>query len=244
MALTLAGCATIEQQQFALEALREEVQAFSTELRGVEDALSALGGQVREFEQAVDVRLADLDNQLAKPIEYPTPVCEFPELPLVETTSEDCEAPVELVIDNGSDKLLVGSVEEIRLTPPGVEIKARIDTGANSSSLNATDLVYFERDGEDWVRFNLIVTDEDSYLLEREVRRFVRVYSQSDTSGDRRPVVRMRVELGNIRGNFEFNLSDRRHLEHPVILGRNLLVDLVVVDVSEEYMNPLDEDRG
>lgn len=236
--LALAGCSTLEHQQMALEALREQVQKFSAELDRVDESLTALGGQVQDFEQAVDARLDGFDEALAKPVEFPTPVCEFPERLLPDTSSQACEPAVERVIENGTDKLLVGSVERIRITPPGIEIKARIDTGATSSSLNATNLVFFERDGEDWVRFDL-VAGEESYSLAREVRRFVRVYQQSDASGERRPVVRLRVELGNIRGHFEFNLSDRRHLEHPIILGRNLLVDLAVVDVSEEYLNPV-----
>ena len=237
----MLGCSTLEDQQLAFEALREDVQRVSSELGDVEESLSGVVRQVQRFEQAVDARFAGLDEELAKPIEFPTPVCEFPETPLEETTSQDCEVQVEQVVENGTDKLLVGSVERIRITPPGIEIRARIDTGASSSSLSATDLVYFERDGEDWVRFTLIAAEQETYVLEREVRRFVRVYQQSVREGDRRPVVLLRVELGNIRGNFDFNLSDRRHLKHPIILGRNLLMDLVVVDVSGEYLNPLSD---
>lgn len=239
--LALSGCSTLEHQQQAFEALREEVQGFSLELIQVEESLTTLNAQVRDFEQAVDARFALLDKELARPIEIPAAVCEFPEIALADTTSQVCEAPAPPIPEVGTDKLLVGSVERIRITPPGIEVRARIDTGANSSSLSATDLVYFERDGDDWVRFNLIISEQESYPVEREVRRFVRVFQQSDAQGARRPVVRLRVELGNIRGLYEFNLSDRRHLEHPIILGRNLLVDLVVVDVSEEYLNPLTE---
>ncbi len=243
-ALALAGCSTLEHHQLTLDALREEVRQLSTELGQVEESVRTLNGQVSGFEHLVDARFERLDEELAKPIQVPAPVCEFPELTVANTSSEACETTVERVVENGTEKLLVGSIERIRITPPGIAIDARIDTGADSSSLSATDLEYFERDGEDWVRFKLMVSEEKSYILEREVRRFVKVYQQSDSEGGRRPVVRLRVELGDIRDRFEFNLSDRRHLKHPAILGRNLLMDLVVVDVSEENINPLADGDG
>lgn len=238
-ALALAGCSTLEHQQRTLDALRQDVRQLSTELIRVEKSVSALNEQVRGFEQVVDARFERIGEELSKPVEFPTPVCEFPQVAVAATSSEACEATVERVIENGTDKLVVGSVERIRITPPGIEVDARIDTGADSSSISATDLEYFERDGEDWVRFKLTVSEEEIYVLEREVLRFVRVYQQSDIEGGRRPVVRLRVEIGSIRDRFEFNLSDRRHLKHPIILGRNLLMDLVVVDVSEKKLNSL-----
>ena len=118
-------------------------------------------------------------------------------------------------------------------------LTARIDTGANSNSLSAEDLVYFERDGDDWVRFNVRTDDGQVTTMEREVQRHVRVIQQSDPQGSRRPMVFLRVRLGNVLGNFEFNLTDRSHLRHPVILGREFLADLMLVDVGQEFLQPL-----
>ena len=122
-------------------------------------------------------------------------------------------------------------------------VAARIDTGADSNSLSATNLVFLERDGDDWVRFDLQARD-GTHTLEREVRRYVRVFQQSDTAGARRPVVLLRVQLGDILGNFEFSLSDRTHLKHAVILGRSLLMDLILVDVSQQFLQPLPDGEG
>ncbi len=234
----LAGCALLEDQRLALQDLREEVRGMADDLGAVEQSLGEVSGEVQRFEQAVGVRLDGIDAQLAKPIELPPPICKFPETPAVAPASTTCEAPAETLAEPGTDKAVVGSVERIRVTPPGIDVTARIDTGADSNSMSATNLVYLERDGDDWVRFDF-ETRDGTHTLERRVRRFVRVFQQSDADGTRRPVVRMRVQLGQVLGNFDFNLSDRTHLEHAVILGRSLLMDLMVVDVSQEFLQPL-----
>jgi len=46
-----------------------------------------------------------------------------------------------------SKKTIIGEVEQIRVIPGDVVLKARIDTGATTTSLNAMDVQHFERDG-------------------------------------------------------------------------------------------------
>ena len=137
-----------------------------------------------------------------------------------------------------ADKMLVGSLEYVYMDPPGVNVVARIDTGATSSSLHAENLVPFERDGEDWIRFDMMVNEKDSVSVERQIVRHVRVVQQADTSGSRRPVVTMRVRLGEIQDTFEFTLADRSHLENELILGRNFLADVTLVDVGQQFIQP------
>ncbi|MEQ8689482.1 MAG: RimK/LysX family protein, partial [Pseudomonadales bacterium] len=99
----------------------------------------------------------------------------------------------------------------------------------------AENVTPFERDGEDWVRFDLI--DKDTNVsIELPVERYVRVIQQSDKEGTRRPVVRMRIMLGNVKDSFDFTLADRSHLEQNMILGRNFLTDIAIVDVGRQYV--------
>ena len=239
----MAGCATLEDQQQALLDLRGDVHDVAAELGEVDSSLNGVSERMKRLERSVDARLDGIEEQLARPIELPPPVCEFPDIPASEPAGAACEAPEEVVTETGTEKMVVGSLERIRITPPGITINARIDTGADSNSLSATNMVFLERDGDDWVRFDLETGDE-TYTLERRVSRFVRVFQQSDPIGARRPVVQLRVQLGQILGNFEFNLSNRTHLKHAVILGRSLLMDLIVVDVAQEFVQPLPEGEG
>ncbi len=53
-----------------------------------------------------------------------------------------------------------GWVEKSTLVPWGVELKTKLDSGALTSSLHATDVESFEKDGDDWVRFTVNVEDQ------------------------------------------------------------------------------------
>lgn len=153
------------------------------------------------------------------------------------TTSRPVQRPAVI-----SDKQLVGSIERVHLSPPGITLQARIDTGAESSSLDARDITEFKRDGNTWVRFRIMDgNNEESVEIERRVVRHVRILQSSATEADRRPVVRLRVAIGSHAQIAEFTLSDREHLSYQVLIGRNVLTDVMVVDVSRTHIAPLAE---
>ncbi|MBL0010717.1 MAG: ATP-dependent zinc protease [Nitrosomonas sp.] len=133
-------------------------------------------------------------------------------------------------------RTLLGRIEKVYLDPPGMEFNARIDTGAQTSSLNAIDIVEFERDGKPHVRFNIInpKTGEKTEII-RRLRRYARVKELNNRESQNRPVVRMRVVIADIDEQINFTLVDRSKLKHQVLIGRNLLRDLAIVDVSKKY---------
>jgi hypothetical protein len=51
-------------------------------------------------------------------------------------------------------------VEKVKIVPEGLKVKAKLDTGAQNSSLHAVRAEKFERQGEKWVRFDLTIVDE------------------------------------------------------------------------------------
>ncbi|MFW6081165.1 MAG: ATP-dependent zinc protease [Desulfosalsimonas sp.] len=145
----------------------------------------------------------------------------------------------------GTGKLVVGRAENVRLTPPGHVFPARIDTGATTSSLDAQDLESFEREGEPWVRFNLKDTEEEkSYEIEKAVVRHVKILQASSPEPERRPVIELQFQLGKIKMVEEFTLEERGHLSHKVLIGRNILRDLMVVDVAREFTASMPEEKS
>lgn len=133
-------------------------------------------------------------------------------------------------------RTILGGVENVYLNPPGLEFTARIDTGAQTSSLNALDIVEFERDGKPFVKFKIIHPQTGEKIeLTRRLRRHALVKERNNRESQRRPVVRMRVELANINEHINFTLVDRGRHKHQVLIGRNLLRDLAIVDVSKKF---------
>ncbi len=147
--------------------------------------------------------------------------------------------PPEPEVRAAIDKLLVGEIENVLLTDLDLMVPARVDTGAATASLDARDIQVFERNSEDWVRFTIInpETGEPKELERRRVRR-VRIFQAGSEDPDRRLVVEMRITLGNVTQMAEFTLSDRSHLEFPMLIGRNVLRDVMVVDISQSHLAP------
>lgn len=129
---------------------------------------------------------------------------------------------------------ILGAEEFVAIEPPGVRLKARLDTGTGNSTLDARNVREFERDGKPWVRFMVPGADDAPPV---EVSRPV-LRSSPGRSGGRRYVVTLRTQLGGIDQFTEFMLSDRSGQSHPVVLGRNFLRDQALVDVARRFTLP------
>ena len=132
--------------------------------------------------------------------------------------------------------MLVGQLEKVRLDPPGLTYTARIDSGAEGSSLHAIDIVRFERDGKRWVRFKLENGNSEPVSMEREVARRVVVRQASQDEVDRRVKVLMRITIGSYTDMLEFSLNDRSAMEYPILIGRDFLRNNAMIDVSQEFV--------
>lgn len=132
------------------------------------------------------------------------------------------------------DRLIIGRVEHVVLTD-GLTFKARIDTGAGLTSLHATDLVQFERDGKAWVRFAIQEGNtKQQVTVERPVKRFINI-KQLSGEPQRRPIVLMTIKMGQLEERVEVTLTDRSGYLYEVLVGRNFLRDRAIVDVSKKF---------
>ena len=139
-----------------------------------------------------------------------------------------------------TDKLLIGRIEKVLLTPPERVFHARIDTGATTSSLDAKDLETFERDGESWIRFKIKdPKDGTLYNVEKPIVRWGKILQASVEKAIKRPVIELQFQIGHIKRVEEFTLQDRSHLDYQLLIGRNILRDLMIVDVSKKFVSPI-----
>lgn len=117
-------------------------------------------------------------------------------------------------------------------------IKAKIDTGAQTSALHATEITEFERSGEPWVRFLVQpwqVDDEDAVEVELPVhdRRTVR---SSSGHAQLRPVVLVKLTLAGRKVEAEVTLTDREEMVFRMLIGREALRQGFVVDSAASYL--------
>ena len=233
-----AGCAATGDsqapKQTPMAALSAKIQALEYQLLATQLAISTLNGEQLATRETLARQITDLDGKVENIPATMTSICSLATTSV--TTQCDQNAPTQTVVMSG-DKMVVGEMERVWIDPPGVSLTARVDTGAHSSSLHAENLVEFERDGDDWVRFD-VVADDSNTTLERPVTRYVRVFQQADPVGTRRPVVAVRLRLGDVQDSFEFTLADRSHLNFQMLLGRNFLTDMALVDVGRQFVQP------
>jgi hypothetical protein len=128
--------------------------------------------------------------------------------------------------------LIVGWRERVDLPLLGLRnLKAKIDTGARTSALHATDIVSFERDGVPWVKFH---TRFDDDALDTDVE--CPIFDQRDirnTSGipQSRVVIRTKFRIGSRLWKIDLSLTERSDMKFRMIVGRtalrrhNILVD-------------------
>ncbi|QFU77901.1 ATP-dependent zinc protease [Halioglobus maricola] len=130
---------------------------------------------------------------------------------------------------------IVGAVEWVYVEPAGLRLEARLDTGAETTSIHAENIRLVEKEGKRYVRF--IVPDAatgDQVNMELRLRRQVLI-KQHSGEPERRYVVRMWLTLGEMRSRVDVTLSDRQVFEYSLLVGRNFLVDTAIVDVSRRH---------
>ncbi len=135
-------------------------------------------------------------------------------------------------------KLILGAQEWVYV--PGLEesFKARVDTGATTSSISAVDVVPFQRNGEDWVSFRIEHDGIASDVFSLPVTRWVNVLQSSSGESQERAVVTAPIRIGDLEEETEFTLADRTHLTFPLLLGRSFFKHVAVVDVSRKFVQP------
>lgn len=119
-------------------------------------------------------------------------------------------------------------------------VKAKLDTGARSSAIHAWDIEPFERDGAEWVRFQLHpwqMSDLDAVDVELPVidRRTIR---SSTGHEEERYVVRTKIRVLDLDLTADLTLTNRDEMGFRMLVGREALRGSILVDPGRSYIGP------
>lgn len=138
-----------------------------------------------------------------------------------------------------SSSAIIGWRERVSLPELGIDrITCKVDTGARSSSLHATNMETFVTEGRPMVRFDvqpyrkkpdIIVHCQAEVLDERVI---------TDSGGHResRFVILTPVIVGQQRYLIEITLTNRETMRYRMLLGRTGLSGRFLVDSSRSYL--------
>ena len=129
-----------------------------------------------------------------------------------------------------------GWLENIILHPWNIKLRAKLDTGAQTSSLHALNIERFKQDGGHWIRFHMDDPIDGHPLkpIELPLIRDVKIKKHQQKSATR-PVVKMTFCLNGQIFTDEFNLIDRSKFNYPVLLGRSMLQQGIIVDPATTF---------
>lgn len=145
-------------------------------------------------------------------------------------------------MQNNKEKVVIGRREIVDFPELGlVGIIAKIDTGAYTTALHCHDIK--EENGV--LHFKLLDPSHPEYNIQDQ--KFT-CYSKKGIKNsfgevEMRYIIKTIVIIGRRKIKAVISLSDRGNMRYPVLIGRKLLKNRFIVDVSLLNNIPLDEGR-
>lgn len=136
---------------------------------------------------------------------------------------------------------VIGRTDVIDLPELGLhDIDAKIDTGAYTSSIHCSRIkVKKDPDGTEVITFTIPGSKlHEKGLHHFKVRQFESRHIRSSNGQiQKRYVIKTQLVIFGRKIRTEFSLADRSSMKFPVLLGRKLLQNRFIVDVSKKDLS-------
>ncbi|MCQ1060322.1 RimK/LysX family protein [Photobacterium sp. DNB23_23_1] len=149
--------------------------------------------------------------------------------------------PGDLLVNTRTTQLLekqapkqAGYIEQLNMD--NMQFPVKLDTGADVSSMHATNIKTFTDNGKEMVSFTYSNHQGDEKAYTREVVKTMRIKARDGEKPSSRYVVNMTVKLGNTEKEINVNLRDRSRFEYSIILGKNFLKNNIVVSSDAQFI--------
>jgi len=139
-------------------------------------------------------------------------------------------------VEDEARRVVLGWREWVSLPELGIDaIRAKVDTGARSSALHVDSMALFDRDGVDWVRFSIHPGDGCPEVTAQAPVIDRRRVTDSGGHATLRVFIATTLSLAGRRQRIEINLTNRRNMLFPMLLGRTALEGAYLVDPSRSF---------
>jgi hypothetical protein len=154
----------------------------------------------------------------------------------VETRSRDLATSLGLPWKGpGMPRIVIGRREWISLPDLGIfPLKAKIDSGARSSSLHAENMEISQ--DKTHVRFTTTNHRRERIVCESPVARIARVRSSSGEAFSRVFIETRAVLPGGFEWSIQLSLSDRSEMLCPMLLGRRAINGYFLIDPQSAHL--------
>lgn len=136
-------------------------------------------------------------------------------------------------------KKIIGSEEWIRIPELNIPaVKARIDSGAKTSTLHAYNMQTFEDNGKEYVRFDVHPVQHNRRISVRCKAELVgrRVIKSSSGDRQRRYVIKTPITLGGETWDIEVTLTNRDNMGYRMLIGREAMRGRYIVDPEQKFI--------
>ncbi|MBN72375.1 30S ribosomal protein S6--L-glutamate ligase [Gimesia chilikensis] len=136
------------------------------------------------------------------------------------------------------NKQIIGCEEWCAFPDLGIpSIKARVDSGAKTSSIHAFNVQKFRRQGETWVSFEVHPLQNNRRTVVRCERPIVdkRVVKSSSGISETRYVILATLKMGDQAWEIELTLANRDSMGYRMLLGREAMSGRMLVDPALSF---------
>lgn len=140
-----------------------------------------------------------------------------------------------------SKPLSVGWEEWVSFPKLGLPaIKAKVDTGAKTSSLHAHSMEVYGKN-KDRIRFKVNPIPDEPHVEMMCTAKLVgrREITSSNGESEYRYIIRTPIKVGNHKWTIDVSLSNREGMTYRALLGRAALTEQVTVMPFESFINPV-----
>lgn len=136
-----------------------------------------------------------------------------------------------------AQSIIIGKYDRVDLPQLKLEnIKAKIDSGAKTSSLHCS---YIKQLDEDTVIFEVLDKSHKKFRKKRyslPIQRIAKVRS-SNGSIEERFVILLKTVIFYKEFEVEYTLRNRKKMNFPILLGREFLENDFLIDVNKKYLS-------